>query len=328
MSNRAMNGPVLFSYALSGEASGRALEGAEIAAKLESGDLAWAHLDATDPATRSWVEQTLPYLDRHAIDALLAEETRPRASQIGNGVLLVLRSVNLSEGADPADMVSLRVWIDPERILSVRVRLVRAARDIEDRIKDGRGPENAGAFLALLVARLTERVEPVLRRLDDETDALEEGVVEHASPELRRPITEVRRRTIQLRRHLAPQRDAVSQLRTMPLDWIGDLDRRRLTESLDRLTRTVEDLDLIRERAQIVKDELSNSQAEKMNRNMYVLSVVAAIFLPLGFLTGLLGINVGGIPGSDNPLAFWVFLLALAVLVAAQVWLFRRFKLF
>ena len=77
-----------------------------------------------------------------------------------------------------------------------------------------------------------------------------------------------------------------------------------------------------------MKDELSNALAERMNRNMYVLSVVAAIFLPLGFLTGLLGINVGGIPGADQPLAFWIFVALLAALVAAQVWLFRRMKLF
>ena len=56
--------------------------------------------------------------------------------------------------------------------------------------------------------------------------------------------------------------------------------------------------------------------AERMNRNMYVLTIVAAIFLPLGLLTGLLGINVGGIPGSDNPLAF---LIVCALIVGVGV---------
>jgi zinc transporter len=58
-----------------------------------------------------------------------------------------------------------------------------------------------------------------------------------------------------------------------------------------------------------------------MNTRMYVLSVVAAIFLPLGFLTGLLGINVGGIPGTENPWAFLIFsLLIVGILVVQMLW--------
>ncbi len=61
---------------------------------------------------------------------------------------------------------------------------------------------------------------------------------------------------------------------------------------------------------------------------MYVLSVIAAIFLPLGFLTGLLGINVGGIPGADNPEAFWLFGAGLFCLVLIEVFIFKKLKWF
>jgi zinc transporter len=61
---------------------------------------------------------------------------------------------------------------------------------------------------------------------------------------------------------------------------------------------------------------------------MYMLSVLAAIFLPLGFLTGLLGINVGGFPGAENPWAFLLFLLFLAGIVVVQMLWFKRKKWF
>lgn len=61
---------------------------------------------------------------------------------------------------------------------------------------------------------------------------------------------------------------------------------------------------------------------------MYILSVIAAIFLPLGFLTGLLGINVGGIPGADNPYAFWIFIAMLTTLTTGQIALFKALKWF
>ena len=57
---------------------------------------------------------------------------------------------------------------------------------------------------------------------------------------------------------------------------------------------------------------------------MYVLSIVAAMFLPLGFLTGLVGINLGGIPGSESPLGFLVFSLLMIMILALQLWYFSR----
>jgi zinc transporter len=56
---------------------------------------------------------------------------------------------------------------------------------------------------------------------------------------------------------------------------------------------------------------------------MYVLSIVAAVFLPLGFLTGLLGINVGGIPFAENPWGFLAVVVALLGVVALELLVFR-----
>jgi zinc transporter len=106
--------------------------------------------------------------------------------------------------------------------------------------------------------------------------------------------------------------------------WLGDNNRLRLKEATDRVVRCIEDLDSARDRAAITQEELVNRLSEQLNARMYVLSLVAAIFLPLGFLTGLLGINVGGIPGADNPSAFLVFLLFLTVIVVLQILIFKR----
>ena len=92
--------------------------------------------------------------------------------------------------------------------------------------------------------------------------------------------------------------------------------------------RYIEDLESARDRAAVTQEELSARLAEDMNRNTYLLSIVAALFLPLGFITGLLGINVGGIPGADVKWAFAAVCGMLAVIVALQVWLFRRFRIF
>ena len=64
----------------------------------------------------------------------------------------------------------------------------------------------------------------------------------------------------------------------------------------------------------------------QMNKTMYLLSIVAAIFLPLGLLTGLLGINVGGIPGTESPYAFIVVCVGLIFIAFIQALIFRRMR--
>ena len=147
------------------------------------------------------------------------------------------------------------------------------------------------------------------------------------SRELRAELSDFRRQAINLRRYLAPQREVLARLygdHTAPL---GDTDRFHLRETLDRLTRYVEELDAARDRAAVTQEEVNGRMADQMNSNMYLLSLVAGIFLPLGLLTGLLGINVGGMPGVDSNWAFALVCVILVALAGIQWWLFRRFRL-
>ncbi|PLX67735.1 MAG: hypothetical protein C0607_21190 [Azoarcus sp.] len=114
-----------------------------------------------------------------------------------------------------------------------------------------------------------------------------------------------------------------------PVEWLHERHKAQLREISDRTMRYVEDLDAIRERAAVIQDELANRVAESMNRNMYMLAIVATIMLPLGFITGLLGVNVDGLPGAqDTPWAFAALSAFLLVLVFLQILVMRRLKWF
>ena len=94
----------------------------------------------------------------------------------------------------------------------------------------------------------------------------------------------------------------------------------RIREVNERLIRHIEDIDEVRERASMAQEELLSTISEQMNERSYVLTMVAALFLPLGFFTGLLGINVGGMPGVEEETAFWVVTgLCLIIIVALNV---------
>lgn len=319
---------LLQALAFDGEGSATPLTDAE-QIKAASGDqLVWIHLDAGGGLAEDWLARYAPDLDSLIVEALLAGETRPRLLERDDGLLLILRGMNLNENSAPEDMVSIRLWITENRILSVRLRKLKAVSDIVDRLKAGQGPTNAGEFVAALVGGLFKRMEPVFAALDEALDDLEEQVMESPDRSQRSAVIGLRKQAIIFRRYIAPQREAISALRLSGPLWLSQPQRHQLQESQDQVIRYIEDIDALRERAQIVKDELSNALSDEMNRNLYQLSLITAIFLPLGFLTGLLGINVGGIPGAETPTAFWIFCGLLSLLVGMQLAMFRRLRWF
>lgn len=290
--------------------------------------LLWVHLDREHPEARHFIA-VHSGIDAIVQEVLLAEETRPRAMSIGDCLLLILRGVNLNPGADPEDMVSIRLWVEPRRIISTRHRRLMAINDLRERMARGEGPDTVGDLVVAMAAGLIDRMSGIIEELDDEEDALEVQVVEEQRREVRTELSRIRRQAISLRRYLAPQRDALSRLQGEELSWLDSRRKARLREVTDRVIRYVEDLDAIRERAAVIQDELINRLSDQMNRNMYLLTIVATIMLPLGFFTGLLGINVDGIPGSENaPWAFALVCALLVLVVGLEIWILRRLRWF
>jgi zinc transporter len=313
---------LICAYALDGDGGGRELSLEEASGIASEKGFVWIHLDYAAPGAQRWLREKSG-LDEIIVSTLLAPETRPRSVAVDGGLLVTLRGVNLNPGADPEDMVGIRMWIEHRRVISTRKRRLLAVDDIRGMIGSAHGPKTPGEFLIEMSDRLATRMSDVIEGLDDTVDTLEEEVLIAESHELRTKLAQARRETILLRRYLAPQREALARLQAEKTPLLTDTDRMQLREVTDRITRYVEDLDAARERAAVTQEELSNRLSEQINKRMYVLSIVAAIFLPLGFATGLLGINVGGIPGAEFAYAFAIVCLVLVGIVIFQFIVFR-----
>ncbi len=225
-------------------------------------------------------------------------------------------------------MIGIRLWVDELRIISTFRRELRSVHDVIESLRNHEGPAGTADLLASLADRLVVRMTDTVDDLEERIAKLEEESLEGTTRETRFALAELRRQVIGLRRHIAPQREALSSLVSSKFPWLEEPHRLSLRETQDRLIRHLEDLDAIRERAALTQEEVQSRLAEQQNVRIYVLSIVAAIFLPLGFLTGLLGVNVGGIPGSDNPAAFGVFVALLLAIVTLEVVFFRLNKWF
>lgn len=260
------------------------------------------------------------------VQGLLAPETQPRLSKLAGGLLLVLRGVNTHTHAEPDDMVSVRLWIEPKRIISVQVRHVLSVDEISESCAFGDAPTTISRFVFELIDRMSVKIETMVMKLVEQLDALEEENLSGGGVVGRKTLSELRRQLIVVRRYVAPQRAALERVSQTDAAPLKDAERLLIREISDQTVRIVDELDAARERATVINDAWVASRAEEMNRNMLVLSIVAAVFLPLGFLTGLLGVNVGGIPGVHSPYAFWIVCGASAALATGLYTFFRWLK--
>lgn len=289
-------------------------------------EFVWIHLERHNAEALGWLQNDSG-LDSLIREALTAEDTRPRCTVHGNGAIINLRGVNLHEGAEPEDMISLRLWVDGNRVIGVWRRPLFAVADLIASMERGSAPHTPGDLVAKLALRLADRMEPTVADLHEQIDDMEDALDTDAQTPERGALAQIRRQAIILRRFIAPQRDALNTLAIEDLDWLTERDRSRIREAGDKTTRVAEELESVRERAAIVHDQMLEKRAEQMNRYTLLLSVVASIFLPLGLITGLLGINVGGIPGANNPWAFAAVTAGLLILGGIQVWVYKRVKL-
>ncbi|MDP2647356.1 MAG: zinc transporter ZntB [Desulfobacterales bacterium] len=316
---------LIFGYVLDGKGGGTEVDWDGVKPWTPEKGTLWVHLDYTAEEVQQWLEaeSSLSEISR---DLLTEKDTRPRFVSSKEGLFLILRVVNCNPGADPEDMVALRMCFNENRIITMRQRRVMALDDIHRAIESGNGPGGPSDFLATVNERIGDRMGDVVTQADDRMDELEDTVLTAESHALRPMLADLRRRCISLRRYIAPQRDVLSRLVSERIAWISDKDKLRLREVAERTARFVEDIDSARDRAAITQEELNNRLSEQMNKAMYLLSIVAAIFLPLGLISGLLGINVGGIPGAEYHLAFYSVALFMLLIALVLVLLFKRLK--
>jgi zinc transporter len=315
-----------FACLLDGSGGCRKLDWAGVGAWQAEEGVLWVHLERDAEEAARWVRERSG-IDPVNGEALLAEDSRPRVEENDDALLVVLRGINMGK---TADLVPIHFWVDSRRVVTLRNKdhNLMALRDIVAELSAGRGPATVGRLLVKIVGKLVKHVEPLLQGLEDEVDDLDEKLDKLPSKQARETLGQLRRRAIVLRRYLAPQREALSQLQYAETSWLGSRDRVHLREVADRILRAVENLDLIRDRTTILHEDLTAHVAEQISRTSHRLTTIATLVLPPSLVAGVLGANIGGIPGSTDSWAFAALVLVVGALIILEVWILKKLDWF
>lgn len=285
--------------------------------------LIWVHLDSNDDEAKGWLTDQAQLPD-YIVESLTATETRPRCEQIADGAFLNLRGRSNEEMSMSDPLASVRIWAVAGHVYSVTRRPLTALDIVVAGVETGLIVD-PGDLIAEFAAAITADLDPEVADLGDALDDCEADLDADRIFQLRREVTKVRVKAIGYRRFLFPQRAAIEKLAALPIVWLEDDDRVHLNAAADRAARMAEELESIRERSALMHEALTDLRAEQIDQRSLVISVVAMIFLPLTFLTGLLGMNVKGIPYAEQPWAFdGVIWVCVAIALAISTYFIRR----
>lgn len=264
----------------------------------------WLHFNLVDSRSRDWIANC-DRLPEAAKDLLLAADSHIQLEVLEDGFMGTIGDLDYEFHADPDRLGLLRIYVDRGCMISVRRTPLKAIDRLRRDLYAGKSIDSPMDLMVHLVELLNDMFDRVVTDLREVVEEMEDQILKENFYADRRELSRVRRLLAQLRRHLNANRQAlVTRLIPNLPSWCSENEASELRRDLDRLSAVAQDLELVQERARLVQEEMASRLQETVNRNLYVLSIVTTIFLPITLITGIFGMNVGGVPWTQDPLGF------------------------
>ncbi|MCY1047106.1 hypothetical protein OV208_37740 [Corallococcus sp. bb12-1] len=313
-----------FALLLDGGGGARSLPLEQVREWKPSDGPLWLNLPPDLPDLPRVLERML-LLPSEVRDSLLGEVGRVRIDVIG-GEQIILLMQHPDAVRTGAPQKTLRAWVSSEHCVTIAHADQPAIASLRHKLAQGHGPHSSDLFLALASAALAEAALR-LTEFDDTLSELETHFEDRREEDATAErLRRLRRSLVEQRRFVSLSRDAIVRVSLLEVDWLRVQDA-QLRQSSERASSILKELDALVERARILREDEKARQDDKSQHILYLLTIISGVFLPLSFITGLLGVNLGGIPGTQWNGAFLLLVLVLIVLAVMEWRALRRREL-
>jgi magnesium transporter len=279
-----------------------------------------------DPAS----EELGRLAERYKLHPLHIEDCRHRGQRAkleeGPGYLFtVLKAVRIDDNED-YDGVDLDIFLGADFVITVLETDCAELRDLILRVHKSTAQEQrADRVYYRIVDEVVDSYLPILDRLNDKIDELEDEALEKPSPELLSSIFANKRSLIFLRGVLVNTRDLAAQLQRIDFQWVGRDLAPYLRDVYDHVARNLDMVEIMRDLLAGTLDVYLSSVANRTNQVMKVLTVLSTVALPALVVSGVYGMNVKGLPAAESPHGLAVALGSMAIMTVILLWILKRF---
>ncbi len=299
------------------------------AALLRPDNLLWVSLENPDMAELKILQDVFHFHPLAIEDCMNIGYQAPKVDDFGTYIFLIVHAIHPDQNLTQLDTHELNLFLGENYLVTVfkgdRLQPVDA---VFQKIKrDERLTQNGSDFLChAILDSLVDEYMPVIDRMDDEIEWLEDQVLAKPDPETLERIINLKHGIMTLRRIITPMREVINRLARDDFPMIDRQSRIYFRDIYDHLVRIQDLSDTIRDIVSGTMDIYLNSTSLRLNEVMKYLTIVSTIFLPLSFLAGVYGMNfTHPFPPYDWKYGF-IFFWAICVgtFTGMLIWFKRR----
>jgi magnesium transporter len=261
------------------------------------------------------------------VEDAVAETHLPKVESYGSFLYIVLHRIDFDAPEHCFQTHDVDFFLGPNYLVTVHggdSRSIEQIRQVCERNAMALG-EGAAALMHRIVDAMVDNYRPEIDELSARLDDIEEDIFESSNPRMAKRILDFKRDVSSLRRVVQPQRDVVSRLARREFPFIDEQMSYRFRDIQDNLVRLSDESLFFADRVTSLLDAHLSQVSNNLNQVMKVLTLIATIFMPLTFVTGLYGMNVD-LPhfGLGGLTMFWVLMGVMVAVVAAMLVYFRN----
>ena len=287
------------------------------------GSFAWLHFNLSNTATEPWLRGHAG-LSEDFFDALHTGSRSTRIEREGDALFAVVNDVVFNFAFEASDVATLWINVRPGLVVTARRSPLRAVDRLRTEVKQGHTLESPLALLEHLFRHQADELQRIARSATDRVDDIEDEVLAGHLMTHGAELARLRRMSVRLQRLLVPEPSAMLRLLANPPAWVSARDVQRLQQAHDEFAVVLRDIGSLQERIKLLQDESSARVAEENNRSLFVLTMVTVLALPINLTSGLMGMNVGGVPWGQDPHGFGWMVLLIGSITVALAWVAVR----
>ena len=317
-------------YQFSQDGIGRPIGADEAVTRLNdcsserASDFLWLHYSLANSASERWLQRNV-VLPELFYETLREGSRSARVEFADDQLIAVLNDVLFDFSFDASHISTLVLNVGPRLLVTARIKPLRSIDKLREAVKNGTPFRTTVELLTHLLHDQADVLVSIVRSSIAKVDEIEDQLLAGTLKQKRVNLSQLRRLLVRLKRLLAPEPAALFRLLSRPPMWMTENDLVDLRQSTEEFSVSITDIDTLQERVKLLQEEISAQVQEQNNRSLFVLTIFTVLALPVNMIAGLLGMNVGGIPLSQDPSGFWTIVAIVASFtIVAGWWAFRR----
>ncbi len=298
--------------------------------QIDAGGLRWVNIERPGPLERGWLEE---HFDFHALDLedVLSRNQRPKIDVYDDYLFIVLHFPIFDPAAGRLGTGELDLFVGPGYLVTIPNQPLQPVEYLFERcrakeeLREQIFSRGSGYLLYRLVDDSFDYCFPMLRKIGNKLDALEDDIFEGRSEEVVRDISNVKQEIINFRKVIRPQRPVLHDLEKVKQRYLAtDLDLEIYFDDIvDAHERIWDLLENYKEVAVALEETNEAVISHKLNDILRVLTSISVVILPLTLIASIMGMN-SWVPFEHNEAGFFMVLGVMAAILIGMVVYFRR----